>query len=277
MSASRPVTDPDPGPVVEPSAAAGPDAGPAGPDGPDRPDGPDAGARPVDTDPAPTAAHAQHREPDPDPDVVPPAADGAQAVVAPGQRRPSSRVQRLAVVVAAGAVLTALYAWFAPLTVPANRGLPFGCGSPSHPNDQPIARAVCTAALDTSRSTAIAALLVAVLAVVLAVALRVLAPRWGDSDRPQALVLGVLGALPLLAAAAITLSTVAEARSADGDTVVGCGTALRPVTDAFAKGLCSDIPGARLAAGLGLAGAAVLVGVGLPFVAGATRRGARVP
>lgn len=171
-------------------------------------------------------------------------------------------VQRIAVVVAGAAALVAAYLWFAPITVPASQGLPFGCGSPAHPNDQQLGGVVCGAGLGAARALAGVAFAVAVVAVVVVLLLRPL----GHRPRSAPIALGVLLAAPLLGAAVLRLLTTAEIRSSDGSVVLDCGSAVRPVTDAFARGICADVPGSRLAAGLALAAGAVLVAVAVPFV-----------
>ena len=200
-----------------------------------------------------------------------PAAPAVPAVVepAPGEA-PAGQdahpavalVQRVGAVVAGAAALVAAYVWFAPLTVPANRGLPFGCGSPAHPNDQQLGGVVCGVTIGAHRATAATAFAVAVAAALVVLALRPLARRRGAA----APALGLLAAVPLVGAGLLWLLTPTEIRSDDGTMVLGCGSAVRPVTDAFAAGFCADVPGSRLATGLALVGAAVLAGVGVPFV-----------
>jgi hypothetical protein len=203
----------------------------------------------------------------------PAAATPAERTAAAHQEHPPAGpalVQRIGVVVAGAATLVATYVWFAPTTVPANRGLPFGCGSPAHPNDQELGGVVCGACITASRATAAVALAVAVVAVGVVLALRPLARRAWSAP----VGLGVLAAVPLLGAAGLRLFTAVEVRSSDGQVVLSCGSAVHPVGDAFARGICADVPGARLAAGLALAAGALLAAVGVPYVWGRTREGA---
>ena len=180
-------------------------------------------------------------------------------------------VQRVSALVAALGVLVAAYAWLSPLTVPANRGLPFGCGAPFRPNDVGLAGQVCGAALDGRRSVAVAALAVALLAVLVAVLLQ-LAGSGAVARSVTRLGVGLLAAAPLGAAAAVLLLAPLQVRSADGATVVSCGRAVAPTVDPFAAGLCADVPGETRGQGLALAGAAVLLGAGVPVVVSARRR-----
>jgi hypothetical protein len=123
---------------------------------------------------------------------------------------------------------------------------------------------VCGAALGAGRALAGVAFAVAVVAVAV-----VLVLRWlGHRPRSGPIALAVLLAAPLLGAAVLRLFTTAEIRSSDGSVVLDCGSAVRPVTDAFARGICADVPGSRLAAGLALGAGAVVVAVGVPFVWG---------
>lgn len=179
-------------------------------------------------------------------------------------------VQRAALLLAALGLLTAAYAWLTPITVPANRGLPFGCGAPFRPNDIGLAGQVCGAALDGRRSVAVAALAVALVGLLVAVLLQ-LTGSGAVARSVTRLGLGLLVASPLAAGAVVVLLAPLEVRSADGATVVSCGRAVTPTVDPFAAGLCADVPGEHRGTGLLLAGAAALLGVGVPVVASARR------
>jgi len=171
-----------------------------------------------------------------------------------------SRGERILVVAAGLTAVAAAYLWFAPFVVPARDGLPFGCGSPAHPNLRGVAGQVCGPALDGRRTaTAAVAVLTGVL-VVLAVAA---ASRLGARMRRRGTLVGFcLGAalgLGAVTAAVVVLLAPLQARSADGTTVVGCGSPLKPSADGFAQGLCADLPANRLAAGIALAGAGLVL------------------
>jgi hypothetical protein len=171
-----------------------------------------------------------------------------------------SRGERILVVAAGLTAVAAAYLWFAPFVVPARDGLPFGCGSPAHPNLRGVAGQVCGPALDGRRTaTAAVAVLTGVL-VVLAVAA---ASRLGARMRRRGTLVGFcLGAalgLGAVTAAVVVLLAPLQARSADGATVVGCGSPLKPSADGFAQGLCADLPANRLAAGIALAGAGLVL------------------
>lgn len=171
-----------------------------------------------------------------------------------------SRGERILVVAAGLTAVAAAYLWFAPFVVPARDGLPFGCGSPAHPNLRGVAGQVCGPALDGRRTaTAAVAVLTGVL-VVLAVAA---ASRLGARMRRRGTLVGFcLGAalgLGAVTAAVVVLLAPLQARSADGTTVVGCGSPLMPSADGFAQGLCADLPANRLAAGIALAGAGLVL------------------
>jgi len=182
--------------------------------------------------------------------------------------RAADVVRRIGVVVAAASALVAAYLWFAPTTVPANRGLPFGCGSPAHPNDQQLGAVLCGTTIGAQRTAAAVALAVAVLAVLVVLALRPPA-----SHRFAPVALGVLAGLPLLGASLVQLIADVEVRSSDGANVFSCGSAVRPVGDVFARGICADVPGSRLAAGIALAVGGVLAIVAVPFVWRRSRSG----
>jgi hypothetical protein len=194
----------------------------------------------------------------------------AATAAAPDAPAGAGPVQRLAALVAALGALVAAYTWLSPLTVPANRGLPFGCGAPFRPNDVGLAGQVCSAGLDGRRSAAVAALVVALVGVLVAVLLQLATGAVGRSL--TRLGLGLLVAAPLAAAAAVVLLSPLQVRSADGATVVSCGRAAAPTVDPFAAGLCADVPGETRGQGLALAGAAVLLGIGVPVVASARAR-----
>ena len=210
------------------------------------------------------------------PELAPPAEDAAAPAdetgstvshIAPTQLWQTGNgavelVQRIGAVVAAAAVLVTAYLWFAPMTVPANRGLPFGCGSPAHPNDQQLGGVVCGTTIGTHRAAAALAFAVAVLAVAVVVTLRPLGRRRWSAP----VALGVLLGAPLLAAAVLQLTSEVEVRSSDGASVFNCGSALQPVQEAFARGICADVPGSRLAAGIALALGGLLVVAAVPFL-----------
>lgn len=171
---------------------------------------------------------------------------------------PAAPGPRLAAVAAVGAVVVAGYLWLGQVVVPGGGGLPFGCGSPSYPNRAGLARSVCDPALDGRRSSAVVAICLAVALLVLARAADVLVRR-GKRD---VLALPVAVGASLVATGVAVLVQPLQARSADGTTVVRCGSALMRTGDSFAAGLCADLPDSRLAlaVALGTGGLVALVG-----------------
>ncbi len=171
-----------------------------------------------------------------------------------------SRGERILVVGAGLTAVAAAYLWFAPFVVPARDGLPFGCGSPAHPNLRGVAGQVCGPALDGRRTaTAAVAVLTGVLVVLAVAAASRLGARMRRRGTLAGFCLGAALGLGAVTAAVVVLLAPLQARSADGTTVVGCGSPLMPSTDGFAQGLCADLPANRLAAGIALAGAGLVL------------------
>ncbi len=182
------------------------------------------------------------------------------------------RLQRAAVLASALLAAAAGYAWLAPFVVPGRLGLPFGCGSPAHPNVRGFPGRFCSAETDVRSLATLVLLVAAVVCALLAAAL----PGMPRRARLYAAVLGLLCAVPLLVAATITLLMPLEARSIDGTPPVSCGRAIQPATDRLARGLCADLPRSRLAAGVALAVGGLILGTGVSYIASAaTTDGAR--
>lgn len=199
------------------------------------------------------------------PTAAPTAPEPVPATPEPAARvpaRPTGWPVRLTRVVATAMLLAGLVAWLRPVNVPGRNFQPFGCGTAASPMPGQLAETVCRDAISTSRVLALC--LVAGAALLLAVGELLLARvgEWGSR-----VAVAAAAAVPVLAVGVARLLAPVTAYGADG-TNVPCGTPLSPTTNPLAKGICATLPQAHLVDGATLVGAAVLIAVGVLFVAG---------
>jgi hypothetical protein len=155
--------------------------------------------------------------------------------------------------------------WLVPISVPGKNFQPFGCGSPAAAMNGRLAALVCGDALSEHRVAA-AALLCAAIGL-LAVS-EVLLPRLAGIA--MALWAGVasIAAFPLLAVSVAGLLAPLTGYGADG-TQFRCGSALAPVLDPFARGVCGQLPETRKAASITVMVVALMLMGAAAYVGGA--------
>lgn len=176
--------------------------------------------------------------------------------------RPTGWPVRLTRVVATAMLLAGLVAWLRPVNVPGRNFQPFGCGTAASPMAGQLAETVCHDAISSARVLALS--LVAGAALLLAVGELLLARVGPWASR---VAVAAAAAVPVLAVGVARLLAPVTAYGADG-TNVPCGTPLSPTTNPLAKGICATLPQAHLVDAASLLGAAVLIAVGVLFVAG---------
>ena len=178
------------------------------------------------------------------------------------------RIARSGAALLAGlAVLT----WVTPVSVRANNGFLFGCGSPADPRGGgDLVILVCGVQMGTARAMSVAFLGAAAAVLFMS---EFVTPRWrgGGHWLPGLLSVGPLAA-PLITVGAISLFVEVGGTSPTGQPY-RCGTATVPPGDELSSLVCGHIAQTRLALGLGC----VILGLGL-LVAGAyVARGFAIP
>lgn len=156
----------------------------------------------------------------------------------------------------------ALLAWSTPVNVLGTNLIPFGCGSPAAPTSGELATFVCTNELNHVKTVALVLLLAGGLVLFLS---EVVISRWGGAAWTLGLTVAAPFALPLLGWSVASLFTVLGATAADG-TLIRCGTAVAPATDAISTSLCGQLVDRRVSLGVGGALLSVAALAGAAYV-----------